>query len=59
METVTVESISVGVPFLCSCGQGRITKIESAKSDYKMWCQCGARYYVTATGRVFKSGGAK
>lgn len=59
MESVTVESISVGVKFLCSCGQGRITKIETAGRDYKVWCACGVRYFVTTTGKVFKSGGAK
>lgn len=51
---MNIESIAVGVTFTCDCNNGRIVKIESAGKDYKLWCQCGAKFIATITGRVFK-----
>lgn len=60
MDTTTVEDIAIGVPFPCTvCSKGRIVQIETAGRDYKVRCQCGTKYFVTTTGRVFRTGGHK
>lgn len=52
---MNIESIAVGVEIPCDCNNGRIVRIASQGRDYLVWCQCSIRYFVTVTGKVFKS----